>query len=217
MDPNGVPPSPCTAESESVLVRAAQRGDMGAFEQIVNLYRKRVYSVVYRMTTRHDVAEDLGQEAFVRFWRSLERFDAALPIFPFLRKIAVNLTLNHFAARSGKEKAAEAEELEMGKPTAARPEEDPSDRLALAETRAEVAEAIAALSPERRTALTLRVVEGMAYDAIAEAMGCSIGTVMSRLFRARAEIKERLERKFGRETLAEWQRAAGAEGAPVPL
>ncbi len=88
----------------------------------------------------------------------------------------------------------------------------------LAETRAEVAAAIAELAPERRMTLTLRVVEEMAYDAIAETMGCSIGTVMSRLFRARAEIKERLEKKFGRETIAEWQRdAAGAEGAAVPL
>lgn len=208
-----------TAEGESALIAAAQRGDLSAFEKIVNLYRKRIYAVVYRMTSRHDVAEDLGQEAFVRFWKNLARFEPTMPIFPFLRKIAVNLTINFFASRSRQAQSAEPELLEVGQQLSRRGDEDPVENLALTETRAALAAAIAELAPERKMVLTLRVVEGMSYEAIAETMDCSIGTVMSRLFRARSEIKERLEKKLGKEALAEWQRDASgaAEGAPVPL
>lgn len=203
--------------AEAALLQAAQGGDMAAFEDIVMLYQKRVYGVVYRMTSRHDVAEDLGQEAFVRFWKNLARFDPKLPIFPFVRKIAVNLTISWFGSRARKTQLVEDEHLETGTPLTPRSAQDPLENLALHETRAALAEAIAGLTPERRMVLTLRAVEGLSYEAIAEEMNCSIGTVMSRLFRARADVKAELERRLGRNALADWERDAtgAAESAPV--
>ncbi len=205
--------------AESALIRAAQGGDERAFEKIVNLYSRRVYAVVYRMTSRHDVAEDLGQEAFVRFWKNLGRFDAAMPLLPYLRKIAVNLTLNWFASRAQQVPVAEPEQLDAGRPPTRRGDEDPVANLAAAETREDLAAAVEALAPERRMVLTLRVMEGMSYEAIAAEMDCSIGTVMSRLFRARAEIKERLEQRLGKEAAGDRERdaAGAAESAPVSL
>lgn len=189
-----------TAVDRDLVVRA-RGGDQDAFAEIVRCHQRRVYGVALRMTRRHEVADDIAQDTFVRAYRSLDRFELGRPLGPWLVKIAVNLSINYLNAPARREQALYTEESPDG-PAGASLSSDPSREplesnpmrcLASSELARALAGALEKLTPEHRAVLLLKVDEGLRYDDIAETLGISRGTVMSRLFRARAHLKILLE------------------------
>ena len=138
---------------------------------------------------RH-AAEDLLQECFLRFWRHLDTLDETRPLYGFLRKVAVNLGLNHLRGRSRRGAAVEAMARERRRVDRADPKDDD-----VKETSAALREALEQLPEEQRVCLALRVQEGMSYAEIAETAGVAVGTVMSRLSRARLALREKLKER----------------------
>lgn len=185
--------------AEAALVQGLKAGDEVVFRRIVEQYKRAVYGLAFRLVRRHEAADDLSQEAFFRLWQSRGTFDPNYPVFPFLRKIVVNLTYNYLDREKYRKTVpigTEDDDDHRGVEPAAN---GPSPQMAadLADQKSRVLAALDALGEEKRAALTLRVFEGMSYAEIATALGCSIGTVMSRIFRAREELRERLSAQLG--------------------
>jgi len=177
---------------EPFLLARARKGDLGAFEEVVRRYQRRVYGVALRIVRAHDVADDVAQEAFVRAWRSLDRFDLSRPFGPWICRIAANLAVNHVRSPRAREEGLPDGHAET-------PSADPGPLGAIldAEAKRVLDEAVAGLGPEQRAVFVLRAVEEMSYDEIAEALGISPGTVMSRLFRARERLARALAPYLG--------------------
>jgi RNA polymerase sigma-70 factor (ECF subfamily) len=176
-------------DTDAALVARAKDGDAAAFGAIVESHRRRVFGLVFGITGRPDAAEELTQEAFVRLWRSLPDLDGRFPPYAWLRRTATNLAIDYC---NGERRAAAARPR-LAARAADRPAEKPDRTLAGREDLDRVRAAMDRLPADQRTALTLRVVEGLSYQQIAETMGCAPGTVMSRLARARVALREILE------------------------
>jgi RNA polymerase sigma-70 factor (ECF subfamily) len=187
---------------EAFLIARARRGDASAFEDIVRLYQRRVYGVALRIVRAHDVADDVTQEAFLRAWRSLDRFELGRPFGPWVCRIAANLAVNHVRSPRAREEALPDAHAE----TSSR-EPGPLGALLDAEGNRVLQAALAELPKEQRAVLVLRAVEELSYAEIAEALGISAGTVMSRLFRARERLALALRPYLG---AAAERRKAGA-------
>ncbi len=181
---------------EAALVRAAQGGDQAAFAQIVRHYQRTVYRVAYALTRNAADADDVAQETFVRAYQAIGRFRVGEPLRPWLSRITVNLSYSLHRRRKRRPETSIEPLLEAGHQWAAGGD-DPSEQAAEAEGRRRLAEAYAGLSPEHQTVLALRVVEDLPYEEIARALGVPVGTVMSRLSRARAELRQRLRARTG--------------------
>lgn len=175
---------------EADLVRSAQAGDHAAFAEIVRHFQRPIYRVAYALTRNASDADDLAQETFVRAFRAIGRFRAGEPLYPWLSRIAVNLTYSLFRQRRRHPETSIEPLVESGRQWAA--DDDPAERAAESERHERLAAAFAGLSHEHQAVLTLRVVEDLSYDDIARALGVPAGTVMSRLSRARAELRARL-------------------------
>ena len=188
-------------EADRDLVVRARAGEEDAFAEIVGGYQRRVYGVAMRMTRRHEVADDIAQDTFIRAYRSLDRFELGRPLGPWLVKIAVNLSINYLNGAARREQSLYTEDSPAGPvEPAASPdpsreplESSPMRRLLSSEFACALSGALDTLSPEHRAVFLLKVDEGLRYDEIAETLGISRGTVMSRLFRARARLKTMLE------------------------
>jgi RNA polymerase sigma-70 factor (ECF subfamily) len=180
---------------EAGLVEAAQRGDQAAFAEIVRHFQRAVYRVAYGLTRNAADADDLAQETFVRAYRAIGRFRAGEPLYPWLARIAVNQAYSLHRRRKRRPESSIEPLVEAGRQFAMNA--DPADHAEVAERHRQLQSAFAELSPEHQAVLTLRVVEGMSYDEIAESVGVPSGTVMSRLSRARAELKARLKARTG--------------------
>jgi RNA polymerase sigma-70 factor, ECF subfamily len=187
---------------ESFLIARARRGDPSAFEEIVRLYQRRVYGVALRIVRAHDVADDVTQEAFLRAWRSLDRFELGRPFGPWVCRIAANLAVNHVRSPRARE-----EGLPDGHAETRTSAPGPLGTLLDAEGTRVLETAMAGLPPDQRAVLVLRVVEEQSYAEIAETLGISPGTVMSRLFRARERLAAALAPYLG---AAAQRRKAGA-------
>jgi RNA polymerase sigma-70 factor, ECF subfamily len=187
---------------ESFLIARAQRGDPSAFEEIVRLYQRRVYGVALRIVRAHDVADDVTQEAFLRAWRSLDRFELGRPFGPWVCRIAANLAVNHVRSPRARE-----EGLPDGHAETRTNAPGPLGALLDAEGASVLEKAMGQLPQEQRAVLVLRVVEELSYAEIAETLGISPGTVMSRLFRARERLALALSPYLG---AAAQRRKAGA-------
>lgn len=150
-------------------------------------HQERVYAVARRIVRRHDVADDVAQEAFVRAYRSLDRFDLARPFGPWVTRIAANLAVNYVRSpRAREQPLPEDFTLASGK------DGTPLQALLDGEAHERIGTALAALNKEQRAVLVLRVFEDLSYQEIAEALGIAIGTVMSRLSRGRERLREAL-------------------------
>jgi RNA polymerase sigma-70 factor (ECF subfamily) len=177
------------------LVVRARDGDRDAFAEIVRSYQRRVYGVAMRMTRRHEVADDVTQDTFLRAYRNLGRFELGRPLLPWLTKIAVNLSINYLNAAARREQALYSEDLPAGPgessahPTVKPTEGDPERSLEAKEFAAALALAVEALPTDQRSVFLLKVVEGMRYEEIAMTLDISQGTVMSRLSRARVRLR----------------------------
>jgi len=179
--------APEESESESSLLEQARRGSVSAFEQIVRRYQRRVYATAYRIVRRHEVADDVAQEAFIRAYRSLDRFDPGRPFGPWICRIAANLAVNHVRSPAAREDALPDGHAET--PSAA---PGPLQGVLDAEARTVLERALGELPTEQRAVFCLRVFDELSYREIADALGIEMGTVMSRLSRAREKLREAL-------------------------
>lgn len=183
------------ASVDADLVERAKRGEREAFDALVRKYQHRIVSLVSRYVADPSEALDVTQEVFLKAYRALPGFRGDSAFYTWLYRIAVNAAKNHLVAQSrrppGEDIAAE-DALWMEQESRLKDYDTPEGLLLSEEIERTVAEAIASLPEDLRTAITLREVEGLSYEEIAEAMGCPIGTVRSRIFRAREAIDRRL-------------------------
>ena len=161
-------------------IEAARNGDMDAFRALVELNQRRLVGLAFGIVRNREDAEDLVQEALVRAWRSLANFDGRSQFSTWLYRIVVNVCIDHLRRRR-------LETLSLDEHRGA--SIDPRNSLAGAGLRDRLSRALDELSPAHRAVLTLREVEGLSYKEIAVAVGCSLGTVMSRLFHARRRMQ----------------------------
>ena len=193
-----------SSTDDSTLVRAAQRGNMVAFEELVARHRDKIYARALSMMRNEEEAIDLSQEAWVKGWQRLKQFQGEASFGTWMTRIVINLCLDQL--RKQKRQRAESIELideESGGVERQMPvvTVNPTAGLERQELRQRIDQALNQLSYEHRTVLVLHQFEEMEYKQIAKTMGCSIGTVMSRLFYARrklaallADLKKRDER-----------------------
>lgn len=180
---------------EATLVRAAQGGDAAAFTALVRHFQRPVYRIAYGLTRNAADADDLAQETFVRAYQAIGRFRVGEPPYPWLARIATNLAFSLFRRRKRRPETPLEPLLEAGQQWGV--EDDPSERVAADERERLLQSAFAELKPEHQAILALRVVEEQSYEAIAATLGVPVGTVMSRLSRARAELKARFAARTG--------------------
>ena len=207
--PSPAPANP--ADTDLRLVERAVAGDHGAYELLVLKYQRRVERLVARMVRDVDLVPDITQETFLRAWRALHQFRGDAQFYTWLYRIAVHTAkkalldlrrdpvITESALRgAGGDEGDETSVLDREQTS----DETPETVLAAQEIAAAVNDAMAALPEELRQAVTLREIEGMSYDEIATAMDCPIGTVRSRIYRAReaisARIKPLLDKRSGK-------------------
>ncbi len=194
-------------DADALLVERVQRGDKKAFELLVIKYERRIHRLLSRMIRDQAELEDVAQEAFIKAYRALPQFRGDSAFYTWLYRIAVNTAKNALMA-SGRTQATSLDQGD-GDETFAEPEHlrdinTPESLLATRQVAETVNRAMAALPDELRTAITLREIEGMSYEDIAEAMGCPIGTVRSRIFRAREAIAAELRPLLGTSENKRW-------------
>jgi RNA polymerase sigma-70 factor, ECF subfamily len=190
-----------TAEvSDLTLVQRVQKGEKAAFDLLVRKYQHKVVKLVLRYVRSPAEAEDIAQEAFIKAYRALPQFRGDSAFYTWLYRIAINTAKNAIAAR---DRSPIEYELDLSDPEESAgmqnrlKDPDTPEGLALTEEiRSIVNSAIEALPEELRTAIVLRELEGLSYEEIAAAMECPVGTVRSRIFRAREAIDKRLREVF---------------------
>ncbi|HET9643185.1 MAG TPA: RNA polymerase sigma factor RpoE [Burkholderiaceae bacterium] len=199
------------ADADALLVERVKRGDMRAFEILVLKYQRRIERLVARMVRDVDLVQDIAQETFIRAYRALPQFRGESAFYTWLYRIAVNTAKKALVelkrdplipetALGGGEEPDETSRVENELSDG----ETPEAVLASKEIAATVNAAIDALSDDLRQAIMLREIEGLSYEEIAEVMNCPIGTVRSRIFRAREAIAERLRPLLGTREGERW-------------
>jgi RNA polymerase sigma-70 factor, ECF subfamily len=180
-----------SAADDEALVRAAQQGDMAAFEELVARHRDKIYARAYSMMRNEEEAIDLSQEAWIKGWQRLTQFQGESSFATWMTRIVINLCLDAIR-RQKRQRSESIEEMDEESGGVERQMPvitiNPTERLERTELRARIDEALGQLSYAHRTVLVLHEFEGMEYKLIAKTMGCSIGTVMSRLFYARRKL-----------------------------
>ena len=195
-------------ELDLQLVERVREGDKRAYGLLVEKYQRKLMRLLSRMIRDPDEVEDVAQETFIKAYRALPQFRGDAAFYTWLYRIAVNTAKNHLAAKG------------RGMPTlsdqAIDDEDEPDERLMIQDISTPesellskqvayaVNEAVEALPEELRQAITLREIEGMSYEEIAEAMACPIGTVRSRIFRAREAIAAKLRPILGTSEDRRW-------------
>ena len=181
--------------SDQKLVKRVQRGDKGAFDLLVLKYQHKIVNLVMRYVRDPELAQDITQEAFIKAYRALPRFRGDSAFYTWMYRIAVNTAKNHLAAQRRRPMNIE---LDLQDPDqydlhAKLKETDTPEAIVLSnELKETVERAIAALPEDLRTAIILRELEGMSYEEIAQTMECPVGTVRSRIFRARDAISKKV-------------------------
>ena len=210
-NPPPLPPPPGVADSDQMLVERAVAGDQGAFELLVIKYQRRIQRLIGRMVRDVDLVEDIAQETFIRAYRALHQFRGDAQFYTWLYRIAVN-TAKKFLMELKREPTVSESAFkgnEDGDETywaGSEPIEDetPETVLAAKEIGVAVNAAMVALPEDLREALTLREIEGLTYEDIAAVMNCPIGTVRSRIFRAREAISVKVKPMLEKQTSKRW-------------
>lgn len=199
------------ADADALLVERVKNGDTRAFEMLVVKYQRRIERLIARMVRDVDLVPDIAQETFIRAYRAIPQFRGESAFYTWLYRIAVNTAKKALvelkrdpliseaalgSADDGDETSRVENELSDG--------ETPDAVLASKEVAATVNAAIEALSEDLRQAITLREIEGLSYEEIADVMNCPIGTVRSRIFRAREAIAQRLRPLLGTREGERW-------------
>ncbi|MBC7405093.1 MAG: RNA polymerase sigma factor RpoE [Cytophaga sp.] len=192
-------PAENAGDSDAMLVQRAVAGDQKAFELLVIKYQRRIQRLIGRMVRDVDLVEDISQETFIRAYRALRQFRGDAQFYTWLYRIAVNTakkalmdlkrnpTLSENSFKSGDNDETSPFENELTS------DETPDAVLASKEIAEMVNAAMLALPDELQQAITLREIEGLSYEEIAEVMNCPIGTVRSRIFRAREAISQKIK------------------------
>jgi len=183
-------------QTDLELVRRVQSGDKAAFDVLVIKYQQKVINLVTRYVHDPHIAMDVSQESFIKAYRGLKNFRGDSAFYTWLYRISINTAKNHLVSKSRRMPdddidAQEAEQYEGGDKL--RDISTPENELLSSEVQQTVQAAIEALPDDLRIAITLRELEGLSYEEISEAMECPIGTVRSRIFRARESIEKELE------------------------
>jgi RNA polymerase sigma-70 factor (ECF subfamily) len=183
------------ADSDKLLVARVQKGDKRAFDLLVMKYQYKVHAIVSRYIKDFDEVNDVVQEAFIKAYRALAKFRGESAFYTWLYRIAVNTAKNYLVAKNRRPPASDvdAEEADFYEGSERlRDIDSPENLLYRDELEAAVDQAIKNLPEDLRTAVTLREFEGLSYEEIAEVMDCPVGTVRSRIFRAREAIDEKI-------------------------
>jgi RNA polymerase sigma-70 factor (ECF subfamily) len=183
------------AQVDQLLVERVQKGDKHAFDLLINKYQHRIVSLVARYVNDHAEALDVAQEAFIKAYRAMGNFRGDSAFYTWLYRIAINTAKNWLVAQKRRPPASDidavdAEQYDMD--SRLKDKGTPENELLREEIRQTVYRSIAELPEDLRTAIVLREMEGMSYEEIATTMECPIGTVRSRIFRAREAIDEQL-------------------------
>ena len=179
-------------EDETVTLARAKRGDKGAFGALVAAYQRRAYAAAYAIVGNREDAVDLAQDAFVRAYGAMGRFDTAMPFYPWLHRIVRNTCLNHLKRR-GRRGETSLDALVSDGYEPVEDGADPHEAATAADERAQILVAMATLTPAQQEILRLRHLIELSYAEIADTLGVPIGTVMSRLHAARRSLKQALE------------------------
>ncbi len=179
------------AVTDQQLVARVKKGDSRAFDLLVLKYQHKIFGLISRYVRDSDEVQDVAQEAFIKAYRALPNFRGDSAFYTWLYRIAINTAKNHLVAKSRRPPGSDvefedAEYLESG--SGLREIENPENALFGEELKAVVDRAITALPEDLRTAITLREFDGLSYEDIADIMDCPVGTVRSRIFRAREAI-----------------------------
>jgi RNA polymerase sigma-70 factor (ECF subfamily) len=187
-------------ESDLVLVKRVQRGDKTAFDLLVRKYQHKVVKLVLRYVRNPAEAEDIAQEAFIKAYRALPQFRGDSAFYTWMYRIAINTAKNSLASR---DRSPIRYDLDLTDPeeshsvqTRLQDPDTPEGMALTEEIRQIVNSAIDALPEELKTAIVLRELDGLSYEEISAAMECPVGTVRSRIFRAREAIDKRLREVF---------------------
>ncbi|HID46067.1 MAG TPA: RNA polymerase sigma factor RpoE [Chromatiaceae bacterium] len=184
-----------SAEADLILVEKVKKGDKKAFDLLVLKYQQKVANIISRYI--HDSSEvfDVSQEAFIKAYRALPKFRGDSAFYTWLYRIAINTAKNHLAAKGRRPPADDVEAItaeQMDSGARLKEFDTPEHLLLQDEIARTIRDALNDLPDDLRTAISLRELEGLSYDEIAQAMDCPIGTVRSRIFRARDAIEKKL-------------------------
>jgi RNA polymerase sigma-70 factor (ECF subfamily) len=183
-------------EQERRLIEASRGGDLKAFDQLVRRYERSVFNTAYRLSNSHDDASDIAQEAFVRAWNNLKSFRGDSAFSTWLYRIVTNVFLDDRKRKRARPHISLDQELELDESSVTRQYEDPSpgpEAIMEGEERKEIlAKAIASLPEAQRSMVVMYHTQGLAYEEIAEITQLPMGTVKSRLNRARLALRDRL-------------------------
>ncbi len=182
--------------TDQELVERVKQGDKTAFDLLVIKYQQRIINLVSRFVRNQSDAQDVTQEAFIKAYRAMPNFRGESAFYTWMYRIAVNTAKNHLAVQSRRPVAAERDITEIEQiegDNALKDYATPEHMLLRDEIQETIVKAIENLPDDLKMAITLREVEGLSYQDIASAMDCPIGTVRSRIFRAREAIDNQLE------------------------
>ncbi len=186
------------ADADIGIVRAVQEGDVAAFDQLILKYRERLFGVIYNMTSNREDASDLTQDAFIKAFQSINRFQGQSSFFTWLYRIAINSTLTHLRKNRLRtffslEKVDE-EDRQSAEVIEALTDKTGAERdVFVHELQEKLNEAMQKLSIKHRTVVTLFEIDGLSHQEIAEVMNCSVGTVRSRLHYAKQLLQAELQ------------------------
>lgn len=183
-------------ETDRQLVERVKRGDKRAFDLLVLKYQHKIVGLVSRYLRDQDEVVDVTQEAFIKAYRALPRFRGDSAFYTWLYRIAINTAKNHLVSKSRRppDTDLDIDAGEFQDSSAVLSDIDtPESRLATDQLEAVIYKAIDDLPEELKVAVTLREFEGLSYEEIAEVMECPVGTVRSRIFRAREAIEKKIE------------------------
>src|SRR5690242_8698846 len=178
---------------EAALVKKARLGDLSAYDELVRRYQERIYATVYHMTSNHEDANDLAQEAFIKAFQALKSFKGGSSFYTWVYRIAVNKTINFLKQRKNRSQMS-LDDIDFNAEhdpdlVALISDKTPRREANLAELQEKLNEAMQKLSDSHRLVVTLHDVQGLSHEEIAKIMQCNVGTVRSRLFYARQQLQ----------------------------
>ncbi|MES2475134.1 MAG: sigma-70 family RNA polymerase sigma factor [Verrucomicrobiota bacterium] len=184
------------------LVALAQQGDMTAYDALVTRHRGRIYAMIRNMIHQEADAWDICQDVFIKAWNALPRFEAKARFSTWIYRIAHNAVYDWVRKRKIEsvgelnDEIFTREKIDAGSFTTPAGGESPDDSMVKGELRTKIEAALAKLSPDHREVVILKDVQGLSYKEIADAMACSLGTVMSRLYYARQKLQAMLKDEY---------------------
>ncbi|WP_444997662.1 RNA polymerase sigma factor RpoE [Aliikangiella sp. IMCC44359] len=185
-----------TKTTDAELVERVQRGDKRAFDLLVSKYQNKIFVIISRFISDQAEVYDVAQETFIKAYRALPNFRGDSAFYTWIYRIAINTSKNYLTARGRRPPASDIDSQEaenFGVGVALRENASPEKLMMRDQLEATIFEAINELPEDLKTAISLREIEGLSYEEIAESMACPVGTVRSRIFRAREAIDEKIK------------------------